>query len=376
MRSNLLPAPVRGAVHSDLVERQLRRYAPRFQGAVRALAMRHPRTADLAASFPALLFALAVPRRGLDPALALALAIEGAALAEVAAAADVPLWLRRLPPEAFAGPIVRLPDGELFRRQIANHLPRSPKLAPIWLRTVADVADLADEAVAAWIARELVRDVKRVKLDRLRLIGLWAWFSGRPDTLAHTMIERPWMPAMGIGSSLLAADDWQMKVVLHVNLGRRPIADMWLRPARIDDYEFVPLASPAAIAEEAAAMKNCLCSYGYNLAHNRSRLWSVRKDGQRVATLRVGRCDRDPLPNIIELRAAENAEAPTELWWAARRWLHMHDLPHIDMKHRNWGTVPLVRDAWLSIWRPYWLAKRRIPEWLPIAPSRRALATL
>jgi hypothetical protein len=376
MRSNLLPAPARDAEHSDLVERQLRRYCPRFQGAVRALAMRHARIADLAASFPALLFALAVPRRGLDPALALARAIEGAALAEVAASAEVPLWLRRLPPEMFAGSIMTLPDSELFRRQIANHLPRSPKLAPIWLRAVAEVADLADEAVAVWIARELVRDVKRVKLDRLRLISLWAWFSGRPDALAHTMIERPWMPAMGIGSSLLAAEDWLMKIVLHVNLGREPIADMWLQPARVGDYEFVPLASPAAIAEEAAAMKNCLCSYGYNLAHNRSRIWSVRKRGQRVATLSVARRHRDPLPNIIELRAAANAEASAELWWVARRWLHMHDLPQIDMKRRDWGTVPLVRDAWISIWRPYWLAKRRIPAWLPMAPSRRALGAL
>ena len=376
MRSNLLPAPVRGAARADLVERQLHRYCPRFQGAVRALAMRHARIADIAVSFPALLFALAVPRPGLDPALALELAIEGIALAEVAAAAGMPLWLRRLPPEMFAYPIMKLPDGELFRRQIANHLPRSPKLAPIWLRAVADVADLAYEAVAVWIARELVRDVKRVKLDRLRLISLWAWFSGQPGTLGQKMIERPWMPAMRIGSALAAADDWRMKIALHVNLGREPIADMWLQSARVGDFDFLPLASPAAIAEEAAAMKNCLCSYGYNLAHNRSRLWSVRKDGRRVATLSVASRHQDPLPNITQLMTANNTKASPEVWWAARRWLHMHDLPQIDMKRRDWGTAPLVRDAWISIWRPYWLAKRRIPEWLPMAASRKALATL
>jgi hypothetical protein len=43
---------------------------------------------------------------------------------------------------------------------------------------------------------------------------------------------------------------------------------------------------------------------------------------------------------------------------------------------RKWGTVPLDRATWRSLWRPYWLAKRRIPEWLPIAPSRGALSTL
>ena len=56
---------------------------------VRALAMRHSRIADLAVSFPALLFALAVPRPRLDPACALARVVDGRALAEVAAAADL-----------------------------------------------------------------------------------------------------------------------------------------------------------------------------------------------------------------------------------------------------------------------------------------------
>ena len=123
--------------------------------------MRHSRIADLAASFPALLFALAVPRPGLDPAPALARVIDGRGLAEVAVAADLPMWLRKVPPEALTRPIMRLPDGELFRRQIANHLPRSPKLAPTWLQAVADVADFAHEAAAVWVARELVREPRR-----------------------------------------------------------------------------------------------------------------------------------------------------------------------------------------------------------------------
>jgi hypothetical protein len=327
--------------------------------------MRHSRIADLAASFPALFFALAVPRPGLDPARALALAIEGVGLANVAAAADVPLWLRRLLPEALACPIIRLPDGELLRRQIANHLPRSPKLTPIWMRAVADVAELAHEAAAVWIARELVREPK-VKLDRLRLLSLWAWFSCQPGTLGHNLIDRPWMPAMRFGSALSAANHWQTRFDLYAHLGCRPVADMWLQPAQVAGYDFEPLASTSAIAEEAAVMKNCVSIYGYRVAQNRSRLWSVRKGGQRVATLSVARRYRDPLPNIVELKAVGNTEAPLDVWWAARQWLHKHDLPKIDTERR--AGVFLDRDAWISLWRPYWLAKRRIPQWLPMAP--------
>ncbi|MEA2928746.1 MAG: hypothetical protein QOG38_1174, partial [Hyphomicrobiales bacterium] len=41
-----------------------------------------------------------------------------------------------------------------------------------------------------------------------------------------------------------------------------------------------------------------------------------------------------------------------------------------------WGAVPLDAAAWRSLWRPYWLAKRRLPRWLPLAPSRDALEVL
>lgn len=376
MTTNLVLAPRRRAARPDLLECRLRKYHPRFQPAVRALATQHPRLADLAASFPALLFALAVPRPGLDPARAQTCVLEGASLAEASAAADLPLWVRRLPPEAFVRPIAGLPDGALFRRQIANHLPRLARQASLWLQVVTEVAEIAHEPAAVWIAREMVRKPQSMNPDRLRLVGLWAWFSGQPGTAGHDLIDRPWTPDMRMKAALAAADEWRTVVALHLNLGPRPISDMWLAPGRVGGFDFLPLHSIAAITDEAKTMRNCLNSYGNNLAHDRSRLWSVRCDGKRVATLKVARLPGDPLLNIVELRGAGNAQVSREVWWAARRWLNMHDLPRIDAQQRKWRTVTLDRTTWLSLWRPYWLAKRRIPEWLPIAPSRNALGRL
>lgn len=373
MTPNLSSAPHGEAVRANLCERQLRRYHPRFQGAMRVLATRDTAIGDLAASFPALLFALAVPGPWLDPAPAIERVIAGLPLTEVAAAAGLPMWLRKLPPEAFTCPFSKPPSGDLFRRQIVNHLPRSPKLAPIWLRVVTDFAAVAHEPAAVWIARELVREPGRVKPDRLRLIGLWAWFSSQPATLGRALIDKPWTPDTSIGQATKAANAWRETIALHLDLGPEPITDMWLHPARVDGYDFVPLRSSDEIAEEASAMKNCLRTYGAVLAHNNARLWSVRRDGGRVATLKVACRYGDPLLNIAELKGPGNFRASPELWWAARQWLHMHDLPGIDSKRRDWGTVTLDRATWLSLWRPYWLAKRHIPEWLPIAPSRDAL---
>ena len=376
MTIHLSLASRREAAHADMLERRLRRYHPRFRGAVRALALRHARIADLAASFPALLFALAVPPPACDPARVIACVIDGCSLAEAAAAADLPMWLRKLPPEAFVRRIERLPDGQLFRRQIANHLPRSPKHASAWLHCVTDAAALAHEPAALWIAREFVREPRRFPSARLRLICLWLWFSMQPATFGHDLIKRPWTSDMHMVAAVAAAYEWSMTIALHSHLGRAPIADMWLEPGQAAGYDFVPLNSVSAIADEAEAMRNCLKTYGYSLAHNRSRLWSVRRNGERIATLRVAIMHRDPIPKIVELEGAGNTKAPRELWWAARQWLQSHDLLQLDTQQRGWDTAPLDSATWRSLWRPYWLAKRRIPEWLPIGPSRDALEAL
>ncbi|XUM23145.1 PcfJ domain-containing protein [Bradyrhizobium oligotrophicum S58] len=376
MTSNLLLTPRREPERSDLRERRLRRYPSRVQSRVRAGAMRHPHLADLALSFPALLFALAVPRHGFDPAPAIACVIAGRSLAEAAAAASVPMWLRKLPPEAFVRPIESLPDGELFRRQIANHLPRSPSLMPGWLQLVSQMAALSHEPAAVWIAREFVRAPRPLNLARPHLLGLWIWFSSQPTTSAYELVEKPWTPGMRLGAALAAACAWRELAKLHLNLGRLAIGDMWLNPGRVGEYEFRPLDEISDITEEGAAMRNCVRSYGDRIAHNRSRLWSVRREGHRVATLEVGVSFDDPLLNIIQLEGPGNTAVPRELWWIARRWLHLHDLPRIETGKIKWRQAPLDPAAWRALWRPYWLAKRRIPAWLPLTPSRVAFGAL
>jgi hypothetical protein len=302
--------------------------------------------------------------------------IAGASLAQLCKQAEVVFWLRKLPPEAFVRPLPRLPEGNLFHRQIANHLPRSPRLAAAWLQTVADAAETDGEQFALWIARGMARDAKKVKLDCMRRIGLWAWFSVRPETLGHTLVDKPWDRPTSVDRALDASRDWLRKVELRVNLGDVPIADMWLQPRRVGGYDFVPLRTAAEVAEEAVLMKNCATGYGSQLAHNRSRLWSMQRDGVRVATLQVARRYRDPLPNIVQLQTARNKGASVALWWAARQWLNAHDLPRVTMNERALDAAPLDRASWVAFWRPYWLDRGRLPDWLPLCPSRDALKAL
>ncbi len=69
---------------------------------------------------------------------ALELVLEGAALRDVAQVLELPLWLRRLPPEAFSGSIRPLPSSELFARRIVNQLPTAAEDSAL-LAQIGDV---------------------------------------------------------------------------------------------------------------------------------------------------------------------------------------------------------------------------------------------
>ncbi|MDE2182492.1 MAG: hypothetical protein KGJ78_05670 [Alphaproteobacteria bacterium] len=362
----------------NIVERHLRRFRAPVQPAVRALAQ-HPALADLAVSFPALCVALALPRKGFDPAFAAGRVLAGAPLAAAAKGAGVPLWTRRLTPESFTGPVPVLPASAQFAHRIANHLPRAARHADLWLEAVAHAAHWADEAFALWTAREFVRDASRIKsIDRmrLRLIALWAWHSQHPECEARRFMERRWNPAMRMAAAGAAATTWWAAIDLHINLGRGRIEDMWLKPGSADGYEFRPLPTAADLIDEARAMNNCLRSYGFDVSHDFARLWSVRREGRRLATLRLGCARHKPLVDGLEIKLARNEAAPKDLWWAAQKWLAAHDLAGIEIVRRKWGTAPLDQALWRSLWRPYWLARREIPSWLPLRASRAALESL
>src|SRR5262245_28428811 len=194
-----VPADAKPAARptAPLVERRLSLYRAEVQPRVRALAARHPWLADLAASFPALLFALAFPRIHADAEDATRLVISGAPLTNVASRAGVAMWLRTFPPQAFAARLPVLPDGADFRRRIANHLPSNWKAAPRWIENVGVAFDAGDAEIALWFAREApLKDKPRLprharwRVDQRRLVSLWAWFSRHAPE--RTLMRSPW----------------------------------------------------------------------------------------------------------------------------------------------------------------------------------------
>lgn len=370
-------ARLAAADRGRLIARRLQCFPARYRAHVAALAARDPRLADLALSFPALLFALAVPRVGFAAEPLIALVLAGAPLKRLARLAGLPMWSRRLMPEAFAAPMGELPDGERLACQLGNYLPGLARHAARWLEAVTFMTRYATSDAAVWIAREVVRQPGLAEDDRMPLVALYVWFSLHPETLCGSLAFAQWQPDMSWQSAMDQAEKWLERVTLHAFLGNHAVTDPWLTLGSYAGLEFHPLLSAADVDGEAEAMRHCVRCYGDSVALGRSRLWSVRRAGERVATLEImAEAYGGPLIGIAQLQGPQNSTVDRDVWWAVVRWLVSHDLPSIATECRNWGSLFPDGATWRALWRPYWLAKRHLPEWLPLAPSYAALNRL
>lgn len=346
-------------------EHNLRRFGRPIRRTVQALALRHTHFADLAVSFPALLVALAVPRLGFDPRAARAAVVAGRPLTEIASLAAVPMWLRKLPPEALTRAIPELPGGELFARRIANCVPKNRKRVATWLHALAAAHALAHEPFAVWIAPLIANGQLMPKRVPFTLMGLWAWFSRQPDTIAGQLASANWSPAMNAQKAEELARQWITDVEvtsLRLVAGNRPA---WLSITEFEGYEFVALDKPELLREEGRRMQNCVADYTREVARGECQIWSVRARGRRVATVNVSPATGDHYLAVREIQGHDNTRVPLEVAAVTRRWLHAHGEAALVCSQavRQYGEE---HELFQQLLKPYRLAKPRFRQWLPL----------
>lgn len=348
-------------------DRALARFAPEIRGVIAATCARDPRFVDLAQSFPALLHRIAV-RRDESVRESARLVLRGASLQLAAEATGLPLWTRRLPAEAFGRAAHELPGGASFHRRILNVLPPRRR-ARGWLDGVARAARWGEEDFVVWSAREIVA---APPFSPFPMLALFAWYSLRPELLGGGLMTERWSSRLKAKEAMRRAEVWRANLELAFTLGERKI-DPWFEPATVDGLEIRPVASLGDLIAEAEAMRNCVRTYGEELICDTERLWSIRRAGKRIATLSV-RYGEAPFPRIVDLKGPNNRRAPAEAWIAARKWLDAQAgaaRPELDC----WDA-PFDRKVWAELWKPYWLARGRIPSELSLAPNPDAFQAL
>ena len=206
---------------SDERESYAGRFAYPARREVRRLMRSSPRLADLAVVFPGAMYALAT-RRGAQEMrdAALALIEDGAALKTVARAMELPLWLRRLPPEAFQKSIAPVPATESFTRRVATRLPAAPTHSALWLDSVAFGAQACHEDFALWLADQTIYSEPGKPEQMFGVLASYAWHSRATQTRAHGLIVVPWRPEIAFDTALCAAKSWLNR--MRLTLAARP----------------------------------------------------------------------------------------------------------------------------------------------------------
>jgi hypothetical protein len=368
----LMPRGCRVALQRK-TEIALQHYSSAYRAMVRLEAAKHFALADLALSFPALLFVLAVPHAQIDAAALRRAVIAGEPLKALARRAGLPLWLRQLKPGAFKNQLSAVPSSDLVTRQIGNFIPHRAKHQARWLRSVSEGYRWGHDAFALWLAKTWRKDNAFRSRREFRLLALWAWYSTQPETELGVLVQKRWRMDMDRKQAVRAYNAWAASVDLHMMVALAPRCSKF-RARMVAGFDFVHLATTAMVADEAMVMRNCLKSYGYDIAGKGNELWSMRRDGASIATLCIGTSRADGLPAIIEIKQIDNRTVCRDVALAARRWFEMHDIETVTLEKGDTADEA-VRPIWQRCFKPYWLAKRALPAWLPLS-GRRYLDTI
>lgn len=340
------------------------RFPPASRREIRRLLRRSGRLVDLATVFPGALYALAARRGSSAQRLnALSLIDAGAQLKSVARALDLPMWLRRLPPEAYDKLPLELPAGENFARRIATRLPKSTAESAFWLQAISFAHRACHESFAIWLAEQPIFIDQGDAEKLLSVLAAYVWFSGHPEAKGHSFIVVPWRPEIAFDTALCAAKSWFNRVRLVLQLPPGALSDPWLKPGGALGITFEPLLHHDDILAESQAMQNCADQYAERLVREKCRLFSARRNGQRLATLEIGPHQREAgVLAINQLKARHNMAAGADVWQAAYAWMSnqpsLKRMPPLAVLEKSWD-----QQAWRSILQPYRAARGGAP-WL------------
>ena len=338
-------------ISPPIAESEVERFCEPYRDHIRDLTRSSPALADLAITFPGLLFALA---SGYGTAgqreRCVSGIVAGGSLRQATERLGLPLWLRRLPAEAFTVPLLNLPDGGDFNRRIVNHVPSEAWKSAGWLDRVLLARELVDDDFSLWMAWRSKAMPRLRDPNRLMLLCGWAWFSRRPESFGASLLRQPFDATIGLRKATDEADIWKRRVELAVTLGEG-IKDTWYGPGTARDYDIVPLSNLEDFIQEGEIMDNCLDQFAPQVQQRNTRVFSVRKSGRPVADLEIAPHAEDPsMPSIEQLRGPGNRRAGAGVWQAVYSWLGSQPVRPLPPSRAHAAASRAVAR---KIWEPF-----------------------
>lgn len=201
----------------------------------------------------------------------------------------------------------QIPPAELMNTHIHYCMARGLPLGaiPAWFDAAAIRECARQAATLTFTPPGFVRNEYMIALDWL---SHYIAAAGEPDA---NQKKAGWQWIMR------QSDAWH-EAQLEEQARRKVITNhQWhslLKAYQDDGYEVVPLTCSTDLAIEGARMHHCVGSYDHYCRDGRSRIFSIRKDGKRLATAELvkndgawllnqnrGPCNRQPSQQIMEV---------------------------------------------------------------------------
>ena len=114
--------------------------------------------------------------------------------------------------------------------------------------------------------------------------------------------------------------DWHEAAANNLDGPNSAFPPPWYPAARLGDYQILPIEDAASLYREGTVMHHCVGTSGDRVQRGHLYIYSIRRNGERVATLALGRHDGQTW--VEEIRGPCNTDLPKVTVAAVVRWLH------------------------------------------------------
>jgi hypothetical protein len=347
-------------------------FHPERHDVVAVVAARHPALADLAESFPALLFALATGFGSEAGRVAATEAVlKGGGLQCAAEQLGLAWWTRKLPASVLKEPLVTFPLDADFSRRMASLVPEGSGQQGLWLTAVSEAMPAGGRQYTLWVARHGVPLMGTLSDCQRHAFHAWVWLAWHPGTLGHALVRRPWSNDLGIKRMMDEFGAFLARAALVDALGPGHLGGV-VPDLQVHGLRFKPLRTVFDYMQTAAALDNCLEQYADRIRRGTTAVAAIVDGLDTVGCVEVGPHPTEAgMPTIIQLRIAKNRRAPAHLWSAAYAWLAACDMRPLAAR-----VMAPTDDERRSVRAALWGAYLADLAQLPASAAHCAAATL
>jgi hypothetical protein len=255
---------------------------------------------------------------------AIKLVVAGARLRDVARAMGIPMALRHIKPG-----VAHLATEILCRHpELLRAMPDTVPSSRIWLCVVRGAYDWVSAEFAEWAARQAphipgsLNHVGGVLGD----IADWVRTGMPPDPLlgspmqaGRQFVVRPFTPSMSLKTAMRLSADWHEAVANNLDGPNSAFPDPWYPAAKVGDYEILPIDDAASLYREGTAMHHCVGTYSDQVQRGDLYVYSIRRNGERIATLALGR--HNGWTYVEQIRGPCNTDPPKPTVATVQCWL-------------------------------------------------------